>query len=144
MRRPRVFGLVVLLTLTLAGCGKGDAPQGRWEGYSQSSQWLVAVRLQVDKGNVIHSTALSVNVAGVSLTRRMELAREIKSALTRQWPMAAAGEVDFKDNVITKAGGYAPLFVYDPKSHAMTFQFYAGGRLTERVKLHPVRQFAQR
>jgi hypothetical protein len=142
MKRPQAVGLVLVLSLAIAGCGGGDAPQGRWEGFSQSANWLVAVRLQVDKGNVIRATALSVGVDGVSLPRRMELTRQIKSALPQQWPMAPVGQIDFKDNIITKAGGFAPLFVYDPRSQTMTFQFYAGGRLTERVKLHPVRQFA--
>jgi len=142
MRRPRAIGLLFVLGLALTGCGGNDAPQGRWEGFSQSADWLLAVRLQVDKGNVIRATALSLNVDGVSLPRRMELTREIRAALPDQWGSAPAGKIDFKDNVITKAGGFAPLFVYDPKTQTMTFQFYAGGRLTERVKLHLVRQFA--
>jgi len=141
---PRTLWLLAALALTLAGCGDTTAPQGRWEGFSQSAKWLVAVRLQVDKGNVIHATALSVSVDGVSLPRRLELTDKIKTSLVAQWPMAVEGKIDFKDNVITKAGGYAPLFVFDPKAKTMTFNFYAGGRLTERIKLYPVRQFAAR
>lgn len=136
--------LALTLALLLAGCGDATAPQGRWEGFSQSAKWLVAVRLQVDKDNVIHATALSVSVDGVALPKRVELTSKIKERLIDQWPMAVEGKIDFKDNVITKAGGYAPLFVYDPKSRAMTFNFYAGGRLTEKVKLYPIRQFAAR
>jgi hypothetical protein len=141
---PRTFGLILTLTLALAGCGDTTAPAGRWEGFAQSAKWLIAVRLQVDKGNVIHATALSVSVDGVTLPRRMELTSKIRTALVDQWPMAVKGKIDFKNNTITKAGGYAPLFVYEPKSQTMTFNFYAGGRLTERVKLFPVRQFAGR
>jgi len=144
MSAPRTLALLVTLALTLAGCGDSNAPAGRWEGFSQSANWLVAVRLQVDKGNVIHATALSVSVNGVSLPRRLELTGKIKTSLVAQWPMAVEGKIDFKDNTITKAGGYAPLFLYDPKSKAMTFNFYAGGRLTERIKLHPVKTFASR
>ena len=144
MTAPRTLALLVMLALSLTGCGDSNAPAGRWEGFSQSANWLVAVRLQVDKGNVIHATALSVSVDGVSLPRRLELTGKIKTSLVAQWPMAVEGKIDFKDNTITKAGGYAPLFLYDPKSKAMTFNFYAGGRLTERIKLHPVKTFASR
>lgn len=144
MARPRCSALVVVLALALTACGSAAAPPGRWEGFSQSANWLVAVRLQVDKGNVIHATALSVSVDGLSLPRRVELTNKIKTSLVEQWPQAAAGKVDFKNNTITKAGGVAPLFVYDPKARTMTFHFYAGGRLTERIKLYPVRSFASR
>lgn len=143
MRRPHILGILTL-ALALTGCGPSEAPAGRWEGFSQSAKWLVAVRLQVDKGNVIHATALSVSVDGVSLPRRIELSAKIKDTLVEQWPDAVEGKIDFKNNTITKAGGFAPLFVLDPKSHTMTFNFYADGRLTERIKLYPVKEFAAR
>lgn len=135
--------LSLILALTLAGCGEGEAPHGRWEGYLDSADWLIGVRLQVEDGNVIHATALSVNVVGASLPKRVELGRKIKATLPEEWERAALGRVDFKDNTITKQGGIAPLFVYDPKSKGMTFYFYAGrGKLTEKVHLYPVKDFA--
>ena len=100
------------LALALLSCGNAQAPQGRWEGFSESAKWLVAVRLQVDTNNLIHATALSVGVDGVALPRRVELTRKIKSTLMDEWPRATLGKVDFKDGTLTKAGGYAPLFVY--------------------------------
>jgi hypothetical protein len=138
------LGVLLAAALALTGCGEGEAPAGRWEGFSQSAKWLVAVRLQVDRGNVIHATALSVSVDGAALPKRIALTTRIKAALIEQWPMAVEGKIDFRNNTITKAGGYAPLFVYDPKVKTMTFNFYAGGRLTERIKLYPVRAFAAR
>ena len=146
MFRPQIVTiLVVALALSLiAGCGETNAPEGRWEGFAETSKWLFAVRLQVDAGNVIHATALSVSVDGVSLPRRLELSRKIKATLAEQWPDAVAGKVDYKGGIITKANGVAPLFTFDPKTRNMTFHFYAGGRLTERIKLYPVRTFAER
>ncbi len=141
---PRMIGLVGVLALTLAGCGQSEAPHGRWEGYLDSPDWVIAARLQVDSGNVIHATALSVNVADASLPKRVELTRKIKATMPEEWETAPLGRVDFKNNTITKTGGFAPLFVYDPKSRDMTFYFYAGrGKLTEKVRLHPVKEFAE-
>jgi hypothetical protein len=143
MRRAQIYRLAVLgLALALTACGATEAPPGRWEGFADTPKWLLAVRLQVDPGNVIHATALSVDVDGVSLPRRVELSRKIKATLVQQWPDAVEGKVDYKDGVVTKAGGYAPLFTFDPKTRNMTFHFYAGGRLTDRIKLYPVRTFA--
>ena len=142
MSRPRTIGFIAALALSwLTACGDTQAPAGRWEGFSESQDWLVAVRLQVDPGNTIHSTALSVSVDGVSLPRRLDLTHKIKATLVEKWPEAVVGKVDFNDETITKAGGYAPLFVFDPKSRGMTFYFYAGGKLTEKIKLYPVKQF---
>lgn len=137
--------LVLISALLLAGCGEGEAPHGRWEGFEESTDWLIGVRLQVEDGNVIHATALSVNVEGASLPKRVELGRKIKATMPEEWDRAALGRVDFKDNTITKPGGVAPLFVYDPKSKGMTFYFYAGrGKLTKKVHLYPVKDFATR
>jgi len=142
MPGPRKLGLIAILITALVACGGSDAPAGRWEGFAETGKWLLAVRLQVDPGNTIRATALSVSVDGVSLPRRLQLARKIKSTLIAEWPDAVVGRVDYKNGVLTKAGGYATLFAFDPKSRTMTFHFYAGGRLAERVKLYPVRNFA--
>lgn len=143
MSKPRTIGIIAALALSwLSACGSSEAPRGRWEGFSQSAEWLVAVRLQVDPGNTIHSTALSVSIEGVSLPRRLELTRKIKRTLVEQWPEAVAGKIDYRNRTLTKAGGVAPLFDFDPKSGSMTFHFYARGKLTEKIKLYPVKYFA--
>ncbi|MCE9522798.1 MAG: hypothetical protein K8S25_10245 [Alphaproteobacteria bacterium] len=145
MTRPRAVGFIAALMLSLlTACGDGQAPAGRWEGFSASGEWLVAARLQVDPGNTIHATALSVNVGGISLPRRLELTSKIKATLIAQWPKAVVGKVDYKDRTITHAGGVAPLFTFDPKSGSMTFYFYAGGKLTEKIRLYPVAHFSSR
>ena len=144
MHKPRTIGFIIALALTWASaCGDTQAPPGRWEGFSQSAEWLVAVRLQVDPGNTIHSTALSVGIEGVTLPRRLELTRKIRETLVAQWPDAVVGKIDYRDGTITRAGGVAPLFVFDRKSGSMTFHFYAGGKLTEKIKLYPVKFFAE-
>lgn len=132
---------VSLLLLLLSACGASEAPQGRWEGFSESADWIVAVRLQVDKGNVIHATALSIQVKGTSLPERLSLTHKIKAMLPAAWADAPRGKVDFKDNVLRREHGVAPLFVFDPKHRTMNFSFYAGGKLTEHIKLYPVKKF---
>ena len=144
MSRPHTIGFIAALALSLlTACSGSQAPQGRWEGFSESADWLIAVRLQVDPGNNIHSTALSVSVEGISLPRRLELARRIRTTLVEEWPASVVRKVDYKNGTLTKAGGFAPLFVFDPKTGVMMFQFYGGGKLTERIKLYPVKYFAE-
>lgn len=147
MTRPRhsaLFATLLAVLAFLSGCSGSQAPVGRWEGHFESAEWLVAVRLQVDKGNIIHATALSVGVAGVSGMQRLELTQKIKSRLVEEWPAAAGGEIDYyRDGTLRRKGGFAPLFTFDPADRTMTFYFYAHGKLTERIKLYPVTSFAQ-
>jgi len=132
--------LGLILTL-LSGCSSEQAPVGRWEGFLDSNDWIIGVRLQVEDGNAIRATALSVDVTGASLPERADNARAIKRALPEQWKTATRGNIDFRRNILTRRGGNAPLFVYHPETGAMTFNFYARGKLTKRVKLRPVENF---
>ena len=135
------IALMGLLIWLLAGCSSEEAPVGRWEGHLESSDWILAVRLQVEPGNIIRATALSVDVSEASLAEREQTARTIKRALPVQWETATRGEVRFNNNILTRKNGTAPLFVYAPEDRSMTFNFYAFGKLTKRVHLNPVEEF---
>lgn len=141
MTRLMKIAAVAVAVLALTACGTEEAPVGRWEGYSESANWIVAVRLQVDKENVIHATALSIQVKDTTLPERLNLTNKIKRMLPLEWEHAVRGKVDFRNNILRRAGGVAPLFVFKPQDRSMTFNFYAGGKLTEHVRLHPVKNF---
>jgi hypothetical protein len=139
MGRLRRYSLACLLVLT--SCGNSQAPTGRWEGFIETPTWAIAVRLQVDDGNAIRASALSADVEGMSMPAKFEAERQLKTAIKDGWSKAARGQVDFNNNTMTRTGGVAPLFVFDPRSRTMTFYFYAGGKLTEKVVCLPVEQF---
>ena len=141
MNGPLRYFLAALLLL-LAACGETQAPTGRWEGFIDSPSWMIAVRLQVDDGNAIRASALSANVDGMTLPAKFDTARQLKTALKQQWPQAVRGQVDFHNDTMTRAGHIAPLFVFDPQARTMTFHFYAGGKLSEKVVCLPVEEFA--
>lgn len=134
--------LITPLLLLVASCSNSDAPAGRWEGFIDSSDWIIAVRLEVQSGNNIRASALSANVEGMTLLNRFETARQLKTAMRVQWPQASHGEVDFHDNTMTRAGHVAPLFVFNQRKRTMTFYFYAGGKLARTVECIPVERFA--
>jgi hypothetical protein len=141
MTRSLRAAILLVASVVLSSCGDEQAPVGRWEGYAETRQWLLAVRLQVDAGNVIHATALSMEVDGASLPERVELNRRMRQMLPQRWLTATKGKVDFSNNILRRSGGVAPLFVYHPGSKSMTFNFYARGKLTEKVKMRPVKKF---
>jgi len=134
--------LLAPLLLLVAACGDSQAPVGRWEGFIDSPTWIIVVRLEVMSGNNIRASALSANVDGMTLPAKFAAARQLKTAIGKQWPQAVRGHVDFKGDTMTRAGHVAPLFVFDEKARTMTFYFYAGGKLTEKVVCLPVKDFA--
>jgi hypothetical protein len=134
--------LLAPLLLLVASCSDSQAPVGRWEGFIDSPSWIIVVRLEVMGGNRIRASALSANVDGATLPAKFEAARQLKTAMKAQWPQAARGQVDFKGDTMTRAGHVAPLFVLDEKRRTMTFHFFAGGKLTEKVVCLPVEEFA--
>ena len=140
MGRLRRYSLLACL-LVLTSCGNSQAPAGRWEGFIESPTWAIAVRLQVDGGNTIRASALSADVEGMSMPAKFEAERQLKAAIRDGWPKAVRGQVDFANDTMTRTGGVAPLFVFEPRSRTMTFYFYAGGKLTEKVVCLPVEQF---
>jgi hypothetical protein len=134
--------LLAPLFLLLASCGDAQAPTGYWEGFIDSPSWIIVVRLQVEEGNRIRASALSAGVDGMTLPDKFTVARQLKTEMQKQWPQAVRGEVDFHGNTMTRAGHVAPLFVYDERRRTMTFYFYAGGKLAEKVLCIPVEKFA--
>ena len=130
------------MLLLVASCSNTDAPAGRWEGFIDSPTWIIVVRLEVSGGNNIRASALSANVDGMTLPNKFEAARQLKAAMRQQWPQAVRGRVDFHDNTLTRTDHVAPLFVYDEQRRTMTFYFYAGGKLAEKVVCLPVERFA--
>ncbi|MFN8947865.1 MAG: hypothetical protein ACK6DM_11340 [Alphaproteobacteria bacterium] len=133
--------LIGTILLLLAACSQQQAPAGRWEGYLEDTEWIIAVRLQVNEGNTIYATALSLDVSAMSNAARMENTQTLLQTLPEQWKEATPGEIDFSNNILRRKGGVAPLFVHEPSSNTMTFHFYAGGKLTRRVPLRPVEAF---
>ncbi|MBI1210737.1 MAG: hypothetical protein GC190_04695 [Alphaproteobacteria bacterium] len=134
--------LVAPLLLLITSCGSQDAPTGRWEGFIDSPTWIIVVRLEVESGNNIRASALSANVDGMTLPNKFAAARQLKTAIREQWPNAVRGRIDFHGNTLTRTDHVAPLFVFDEQKRTMTFYFYAGGKLAEKVVCLPVERFA--
>ena len=134
--------LVAPLLLLISACGPSEAPVGHWEGFLDSPTWIIVVRLEVQGGNNIRASALSAEVDGMTLPNKFEAAKQLQTAMRKQWPQAVRGRVDFHDNTLTRTDHVAPLFVFDERRRTMTFYFYAGGKLAEKVVCIPVEHFA--
>jgi hypothetical protein len=139
----RILCLALACLLGLAACSEPAAPPGRWEGFSESPDWLIAVRLELQPNNTMRASALTALVTDADLPRRYALEQELKTGMKAQWPSVTKTDIDFNGKSITRREGYAPIFVYEPNSRAMIFHFYAGGKLTEKVTLRPVGNFAK-
>jgi hypothetical protein len=139
----RILITIAALSLLLSACGDSNAPQGRWQGFQSSPSWIIAVRMEMQPDNRMKASALSANVDGASLPRRFELEGELQTAVRAQWNAAQISQMEYVGNTVTRKKGYAPVFVYEPRSQKMIFHFYAGGKLAETVALSPVKTFSR-
>jgi hypothetical protein len=135
--------VLILATFCLAACSKDESLKGRWEGFSESQNWLIAVRLEMTKPGQMRASALSALVTDADLPRRHALEQELRQGMKDQWSAVPQTDIAFTGNVVTRKEGYATLFVYEPASNAMVFHFYSGGKLTEKVTLRPIETFAR-
>jgi hypothetical protein len=139
----RLVCLALVCVFALAACKEPAAPPGRWEGFSESQNWLIAVRLELNSDQTMKASALSALVANADLPQRYGLEQELKQGMKKQWSAVTKTDIGFDGNAITRKDGYAPIFVFEPRTRAMIFHFYAGGKLTEKVTLRPVETFAK-
>jgi hypothetical protein len=137
------FALLMLAAVAFSACGERSTLTGRWEGFSESHAWQIAVRLELKKDGEMRASALSALVDGADLPRRHQLEAELRQGIKDQWSAVPKTDIDFNANTITRKGGFAPLFIYEPRTQTMVFHFYAGGKLTEKVTLKPVQNFAR-
>ncbi len=134
--------LGVLAALTLTGCN-GEAPPGRWQGVIFDGHVIIAVRLEVQSGNLIRTSApnLRADFARMNPGERIHAFKSVEAQLVRTWETVQPGKVEMSGGHITRKNGYATLFEYDESAGTMTFYFYGDGTLTHKVPMARVAEF---
>ena len=138
--KPLLMGAWLLVGL---GCSNHKPPVGRWEGTYDSSDVMIAVRLEILRdGSIYLSAPDAFNFPPISDAQRQAMHDRLASNLAAAWSETAARSFEFDGHVFRKAGGVAPQMEWDPTSRDMTVVVYLERRPGIPVPLHAVKQFA--
>jgi hypothetical protein len=129
------------LALMLAGCGKPQAPVGKWEGGAETGGILVAARVEIMPNGTVKISAPDITNAVGQPDEVLQMQAHLSSDLANGWPDVRPRQFDFDGKTFRKPGGYAPQMVWDKDTGQMTLELYIGANPALPVMLRPVSGF---
>jgi hypothetical protein len=137
----RLFTALLLTVFVLGGCSGRAPPTGRWEGTYESSDTLIAARMEINaKGDVFVSAPDAEN-APASPDDRAALRQRLAQGLASGWGDVVPRHYDYDGSTFRKPGGIAPQMEWHSSDNTMTMYVYLGTNSVH-VALHPVKTFA--
>jgi hypothetical protein len=134
--------LACCVVFALAACSGKTPPVGRWEGTYETSDTLIAARMEIDaKGKIFVSAPDATNVGGVSGDDRAAMRQRLAQGLASGWSDVVPHQYDFDGSTFRKPGGIAPQMEWHSSDNTMTMYVYLGTDSIH-VALHPVKDFS--
>ena len=126
--------------LGLIGCSHPAPPQGRWEGTYESSDTIIAARLEIGGDGQVRISAPDLQNVGPDDhdAARGRLAADLASG----WDSVAPRAMDFDGETFRKPGGIAPQMIWKAKPKQMWLVVYLGTRPGLRIALREVGDFS--
>ena len=142
--RP-IFAVLFALAC-FAGVGacshSAPPPAGRWEGFYESRDTIVAARLEITaKGDIFVSAPDATGIGSASDDDRAAIRQRLADGLDESWGSVVPRRLDFDGQTFRKPGGIAPQMEWDAQSNAMTLVVYLGTQPAIRIALRPVKDF---
>ena len=136
----------ILFGLCLSGlmaCSNAKPPAGRWEGTYDSTDAIVAVRLEIDgKGDIYLSAPDAMNFPTPSEDQRAAMHQRLAQGLASAWGDVTARHYDFNGHTFRKPGGIAPQMEWDAATKQMTVIVYLERRPGIRIPMRAVSEFS--
>jgi hypothetical protein len=133
--------LFAVMAVALTGCGKPQAPVGKWEGGYESGGDLVAARVEILPSGAVKISAPDITNAMGNREQIDGLRAQLAADLANGWSEVRPRSFDFDGKTFRKPGGVAPQMVWDKDSNQLTLELYIGTRPAMPVPLHPVADF---
>jgi hypothetical protein len=134
----RNFALFLLCIPALAACSHAAPPTGRWEGTYESSDTMIAVRLEIEADGQVRVSA--PDLQNVSPDDRDSARGRLAADLAAGWDGVAPRAMDFDGETFRKPGGIAPQMIW--KAKQMWVVVYLGTRPSLRIAMHRVDSFS--
>lgn len=136
----RIAALAILAALALSACSQHKPPAGRWEGTYESSDTMLAARLEIaDDGQVRVSAP---DLLDIGPDEREAARAKLAADLASEWERVVPRRMDFDGETFRKPGGIAPQMVWKQKSRQMWLVVYLGTRPGLRVAMREVGDFS--
>jgi hypothetical protein len=140
------LGAAILFGLCLAGlmaCSNAKPPAGRWEGVYDSTDAIVAARLEIDSsGNIYLSAPDAMNFAPPSEDERVAMHQRLAQGLASAWGDVTARHYDFDGHTFRKPGGIATQMEWDGATKQMIVIVYLERRPGIRIPMRAVSEFS--
>ena len=136
----RKTALALLSVLALLSCSHPTPPTGRWEGTYESSDTMIAARLEIEPGGQVRVSApdlLDIGADGRDAARE-----KLASDLAAAWDSVAPRPMDFDGETFRKPGGIAPQMVWKAKARRMSLIVYLGTRPSISIAMREVGDFS--
>lgn len=129
------------LCLSAFACSAAKPPAGRWEGTYESSDVMIAVRLEIAADGTVYLIAPDAMDFGADADPGA-LHQRLAQELSEKWGEVSPRKFDFDGKTFRKPGGFAPQMEWDASANRVTVIVYLERRPGIRVPLHAVRAFS--
>lgn len=136
----RRFVLAALTMLALGACSHPAPPHGRWEGIYESSDTMLAARLEIGADGQVRVSAPDLTDIGPD--GRDAMHDKLAADLAAGWGEVVPRPMDFDGETFRKPGGIAPQMVWKAKTKQMWLVVYLGTRPSFRIPMREVGDFS--
>src|ERR1700761_1876616 len=127
----------------VSACSHSAPPVGRWEGVYDTSDTIIAARVEITaKGDIFVSAPDVTDIGGASSEDRAATRQKLADGLDESWGSVVPRPMDFDGKTFRKPGGIAPQMEWDSSANTMTLVLYLGAAPELRVTLRPVKDFS--
>ncbi|MGN6515611.1 MAG: hypothetical protein ACTHLR_07190 [Rhizomicrobium sp.] len=142
MRRFFAMFLGLACLAALAACShSAPPPTGRWEGTYESSDTIIAARLEITpKGQIFLSAPNAENIAPSD--DRAAIQRRLAQGLAAGWDSVQPVKLAFDGKTFRKPDGIAPQAEWAADAQTMTLIVYLGRGDGIRIAMRPVKTFS--
>jgi hypothetical protein len=135
--------LAFLAVLTLVSCARTAPPAGKWEGTYESSDTMIAVRLEIGPDGMVKVSAPDLlNIGATPADERGGMREQLAEDLAAGWASVVPRKMDFDGETFRKPGGIAPQMVWKASRKQMLLVVYIGTQPSIRIPLRDAGDFS--
>jgi hypothetical protein len=138
----RNLALVILAAVALLSCSRATPPVGRWEGTYESSDMMIAARLEIAPDGLVKVSAPDLLNTSAPADERSGMREQLAGDLAAGWASVTPRKMDFDGQTFRKPGGIAPQMIWKANRKQMLLVVYIGTQPSVRIPMREVGDFS--